>query len=118
MRLQSANPAPQAAMPQRPFAQEVAAFAARQGLPQVPQLEVLVRVSVSQPSWYSPLQSLKPLWQKATPHLPFAQPGAPLAAVQTVPQLPQFRRSEVRSKPSSIARSQSSSRRLQISAAD
>ncbi len=82
------------ARPQRPVSQRAAALApAGHTLPQVPQWDRLVRVSVSQPLAGLPSQLLKPAVQPAMPHTPALQEGVPLGTAQTRPQAPQWRTS-------------------------
>jgi hypothetical protein len=60
-----------------------------QEVPQAPQWEVLVRVSVSQPLVGLSSQLPNPIAQAATPHCPIAQTAVALGGLQVRPQAPQ-----------------------------
>ncbi len=73
-----------------PVAQAGTALGApEQAMPQVPQWETLVRVSVSQPLGALPSQSPKPAVQAAMPQAPAVQAAVALAKKQAPPQRPQ-----------------------------
>jgi hypothetical protein len=66
-------------------------------MPHAPQWAASLRVSTSQPSSATPLQSAKPIWQ-AKPHSLPMQVACALATLQTRPQAPQWATSVLRSR--------------------
>jgi hypothetical protein len=88
--LQSPKPALQEEMPQAPPVQAGVPLATEQATLQAPQWARVVLVSVSHPLEAVASQSPKPALQEAMPQAPPAQAGVPLAAEQTVPQVPQL----------------------------
>jgi hypothetical protein len=107
---QFANPALHAPMPHAPPLQLGVAFATVQVVPQAPQFAVLERVSTSQPSAATPLQSRKPI-AHASVHAPARQRLVAFGRDgQTAPHALQFAASFVRSvsQPFIGLRSQSS----------
>jgi hypothetical protein len=86
---QLANPVLQLEMAQALATHDDVALARLQVLPQVPQFEVVVRRSVSQP--FTALASQLPKFAlQVMPHAPALQVGVPLVELQTVPHAPQF----------------------------
>ncbi len=96
--LQSAKPALQVPMAQRPLAQVAPALANWQRLPQVPQFMTSVVVAISQPFVALPSQFAKPVVQLARLHTEAMQPVTAFGSVQAWPQVAQFAGSVVRSR--------------------
>jgi len=113
---QLSQPALQEAMPQVEPEQDEVALAAKQALPQAPQLVTLVVVSISQPLAALPSQLAQPALQDPIPHTAPEQAGVALAAVQTMPHAPQLPASVSRldSQPSITFKLQSFQLALQL----
>jgi hypothetical protein len=73
-----------------PDAQAAVALATAHARPHAPQLAVDERVSTSQPSAATPLQSAKPASQRPTTHAPPSHAAVALASAQVLPQRPQL----------------------------
>jgi hypothetical protein len=86
---QSPKPALQMVSAQVPVAQLAVAFARAQGMPQAPQLDVVVS-GASQPLAAFTSQFPKPAVQAPSAHVPEAQLEAAFANTHVVPQTPQF----------------------------
>ncbi len=95
--LQSAKPALQLPMAQRPLAQVAPALANWQRLPQAPQFITSVVVAISQPLVALPSQFAKPVVQLARLQTEAMQPVTAFGSVHAWPQVAQFVGSVVRS---------------------
>jgi hypothetical protein len=87
---QSAKPALQLATPHTPIAHEPVAFVGAHAIPQPPQCETEVCVSVSQPFIEFESQLPKPALHMPTVHTPIAHAPVAPAGAQAIAQPPQL----------------------------